>query len=67
MKKVYWKEIVKEDVQQDFLKNNINENIVPLLQFVKELTIHFIDNKINENIEVYIPKKDIEEYLNNKD
>lgn len=67
MKKVYWKEVVKEDREQEFLKNNINENIIPLLQFVEELTIHFIDNKINENIEVYIPKKDIEEYLNNKE
>lgn len=66
MKKIYWKEIVKEDREQDFLKNYINENIIPLLQFVEKFIIRFID-KENENIDVYIPKKDIEEYLNNKD
>ena len=67
MRKIYWKEVIKEDREQEFLKSTLNEDIIPLLEFVEELTINLLDYNTQEKIEAYIPKKDIEDFLNNND
>lgn len=77
MQKKYWKEIVKSGEEDNFLKNvvekaNILErlNILNQLGILKEaikcmeeLAFEVKEKTTGEEVEIYIPKKDLLEYF----
>lgn len=55
-KRVYWKEAVKEEKQQAFLKM-VAERMGGLKDGAKEITLA-LKNKSGKELELYIPEKD---------
>ena len=62
MKKVYWKDIINKDIQEEFLKLIVNKNITSL-DIIEEISIQIELTKSSKIIEIYIPFKDIIDFF----
>lgn len=64
MKRVYWKDITKEEKQKDFLISII-DRIAGLAELAEEISLKLEDKKGNK-VEIYIPQEDFKELANRR-
>ncbi|MCH7411548.1 hypothetical protein MM239_19330 [Belliella sp. DSM 111904] len=60
-------DIVKQDYLDNFMKNSFGTNKESLTQYINFYTFENIQNRVKNNLESYLPKKEVEDILSQDD